>query len=572
MKDELARRLRDEASRLDRATAPVTPTEAMGSHDHVASPSRSVPLLIAAASIGVLIVGVTAFINRGDHSTTDIAPFQPDPHTEPTVSAAPTTTSVAPTTSVGPEPTAPPLDLSALPDEGLAVSNLDGTTDLYDLTGNFLVTTATPEGTNNGRLLLVSGRSNQLELPVHGGALEVPAGCSSAIATPSGRLAICAEDREIHRVDDHGEHTIVMTEPETNPEWTAGLLGRWTRLIATPDGEQLLGQWNGECQAPTTFLLGTGSQAAFQSGSDWWNSPETRAIGWIGEQAIVEVGHGLCGIGFDTAGIYGVSNDGSVPIPLVAFDDEPGQSASWWRLDCNCGNEIEHALAAAIDSFGEGQCCGEPSHGGSGARTGAIYQGEEFAIHADTHDAMLGIYGTGREGGNPDAPITLASFDAARVTGGTHTTFSCNVYTFVVESSDLIGAVGLSEALVPRLGCTTVEPRLVELSRWLADAGGTGDDPAFFRFEGETLATVGEYAGDELFAGDTKDIEPVPFAGGEALLGDIGQELIVFGCGDYTVAVVWTDNSREADTDTLIEGAEDLLSKLPCEFVTPTIG
>ena len=581
MNDDLTRRLRDAAAAIDEAAEPVSSEEARSRLAPSGSVEASRRLVAVGAAVIVLAVGVAALVawDRSDQASVDIIPADTTTTTiAPPTSSAPPTTTTPPTTSEAPPSTipSPPLDVGALPFEGVAISGPDGQTMLYDLAGELATATATPEGTNNDRLWLASARSG-LGPPLHGQVLEVPAGCSVAVVMADRRYAICEDGRAIHAVDHNGAHTTVYGTPPADPEWTDGVLGRWSRLIPAPDGSALLAQWNGECELPHTFAIGVDGTATVMlggPGDPWWTAPASVPLGWDGDEMIVEFLGNSCGRGVPRPGVHRVEPGGEIAHLVVAFDDEPGLSASWFRVDCNCGNEIETALVAALESLGLTGCCGEPSHGGPGATTGVVLNEIEVPVRAGPHDYMLQVLGRGREAliilEATDRPqIVIANSERPLWNQRTVVSFSCREHTFAfgVEALNTSAVVELAETMATRVGCTLGEPQLVAMSRTLVDA--FGDDRLTVLLGETTVGLIVEATvpgASSSWANDVRDAAALPIDGTPATFGlfTSGIPILTVPCGDYTVGVAWTSlPDRDVRAD-LVEAARELIDRLAC--------
>jgi hypothetical protein len=77
--------------------------------------------------------------------------------------------------------------------------------------------------------------------------------------------------------------------------------GPWRLALAGPHG-QLLAQWSGECEVPTTYVVSASHQVRLV-GSD--HTVEALARGWTrAGQPLVEFPNGACGSGNGRPGLY----------------------------------------------------------------------------------------------------------------------------------------------------------------------------------------------------------------------------------------------------------------------------
>jgi hypothetical protein len=225
----------------------------------------------------------------------------------------------------------------------------------------------------------------------------------------------------------------------------------------------MLAQWSGGCEATMAFLISVvdGQLLAVNGAAA---SPST-ALGWAPDgRAIVQLGHGACVMGNAEPGVYlrdpTTSTEGA--LELIASTPRPEQRAFIWTAG-RFENRPERLVARALRELGLEGCCGEPSHGGSAAISGAVYEGFEIGIHgvpsADVSDV-----------GTVTQVMPLLHGEAAIVDGsapgrvpGPLVVFTCGEYTWTLSwwdegTPEVDSMLLLAEALVPRLYCTLAPP------------------------------------------------------------------------------------------------------------------
>lgn len=110
----------------------------------------------------------------------------------------------------------------------------------------------------------------------------------------------------------------------------------------------------------------------------------------------------------------------------------------------------EARLIDAIEALGAKPCCGEPSHGGSSAATGMVWEGTKVFISGAPQ-------GTGLPTAEPSTTILFAN---GRAELGDHNGapaigFNCgdSYYALYHDSDDEAVHIRAGEALVQELGC-----------------------------------------------------------------------------------------------------------------------
>jgi hypothetical protein len=104
--------------------------------------------------------------------------------------------------------------------------------------------------------------------------------------------------------------------------------GNWEYGSLSPNNQQLLAQWSGECEVPQAYLVNTTTGVITPIGSSRAvNAPESYAVGWSAAGLpIVDFPRGACGAGLSSAGVYLTSTTGHVGHELIATR---GQVVMW---------------------------------------------------------------------------------------------------------------------------------------------------------------------------------------------------------------------------------------------------
>ena len=90
--------------------------------------------------------------------------------------------------------------------------------------------------------------------------------------------------------------------------------GGWEMAAPSPDGRRVLGQWSGECEVPTAYLIDTPTGQITEIGERSSGVlPESLALGWLSDdRALVHFPQGACGTSVPRPGVYVVSATGEV--------------------------------------------------------------------------------------------------------------------------------------------------------------------------------------------------------------------------------------------------------------------
>jgi hypothetical protein len=186
-----------------------------------------------------------------------------------------------------------------------------------------------------------------------------------------------------------GRATVLAEAPPplgVAPEGVPDPAGYWAWGIPSEQGGAVLGQWIGECEIPTAFVIETSGEmsAVGVTGDDWSEAPGSFAAGWTPEgRPIIGLWSGGCGPEA-TPGVFLADGDELTPIYL---SDTDGPEAFVWLRDPLSGaddpyfNRREERLIATYRSMGV-RGGGEPSHGGNGAWVGFDWAGGFIGVLA----------------------------------------------------------------------------------------------------------------------------------------------------------------------------------------------
>jgi hypothetical protein len=96
--------------------------------------------------------------------------------------------------------------------------------------------------------------------------------------------------------------------------------GNWEYGVLSPDGQQVLAQWSGECEVPQPYLVDTSTGQIRPIGSlRSVDAPEGFALGWTSAGLpVVDYFAGGCGSAVKSAGVYLTSTSGRVGHELIA--------------------------------------------------------------------------------------------------------------------------------------------------------------------------------------------------------------------------------------------------------------
>jgi hypothetical protein len=117
----------------------------------------------------------------------------------------------------------------------------------------------------------------------------------------------------------HGRHT--LTVARFPPELPGG---NWEYAVLSPNGQQLLAQWSGECEVPQPYLVDVNTGDIHPIGSPRTvDAPEGFALGWTPSGLpVVDFLPGECGSAVKSAGVYLTSTSGRVGHQLIATAGE----------------------------------------------------------------------------------------------------------------------------------------------------------------------------------------------------------------------------------------------------------
>ena len=155
-------------------------------------------------------------------------------------------------------------------------------------------------------------------------------------------------------------------------------VGHWRYAIPSPDGKWVLGQWSGECEAPTAFLINATSgrvDDVAPAGVDSYG------VGWAPDgRAIVGIGAGPCADeDFTDRGTFLVDPNRKVRTRIHPFF--AGTMVRWER-GIVAYNRLERRVDRALEELGLEVVSGEPSHGGETSSSVTLFDGAEIGIRA----------------------------------------------------------------------------------------------------------------------------------------------------------------------------------------------
>jgi len=155
-------------------------------------------------------------------------------------------------------------------------------------------------------------------------------------------------------------------------------IGHWRHAIPSPDGKWVLGQWSGECEAPTAFLIDATSgrvDDVAPAGVDSYG------VGWAPDgRAVVGIGAGPCADeDFTDTGTFLVDPNRKVRTRIHPFF--AGTMVRWGR-GMIAYNRLERRVDRAREELGLEESSGEPSHGGETNSSGMFFEGADIYIHA----------------------------------------------------------------------------------------------------------------------------------------------------------------------------------------------
>lgn len=161
-------------------------------------------------------------------------------------------------------------------------------------------------------------------------------------------------------------------------------VGHWRHALPSPDGKWVLGQWSGECEAPTAFLINATSgrvDDVAPAGVDSYG------IGWAPDgRAIVGIGAGPCADeGFTDTGTFLVEPNRKVRTRLHRLF--AGSMVRWGRSMVSY-NRLERRVDRALEELGLEVHTGEPSHGGEQSNSSIIFGGAKIWIKAVPGDQV----------------------------------------------------------------------------------------------------------------------------------------------------------------------------------------
>lgn len=167
-----------------------------------------------------------------------------------------------------------------------------------------------------------------------------------------------------------------------------------------------------------------------------------------GDASVTTTGPGAGGSDLDSVAAFPTAA-GCQPRPPgvpTSFTADDGSTIERWQ------SIREARVGAAIDRLGLVQCCGEPSHGGSGASTGFEWDGGP-EVYVSAGPLLVGgsLLTEGVEVSVADGVARYVEADGLPVTA-----FDCGDtgYTLMLDSTDADVHVAAAELLVSALACT----------------------------------------------------------------------------------------------------------------------
>lgn len=193
---------------------------------------------------------------------------------------------------------------------------------------------------------------------VHGRGGILAAACGGPTGDGPTEIRVVGADGEARRLTGARHHT-----------------GHWRYALPSPDGKWVLGQWSGECEVPSAFLIEVASGRVDDVAPA---AVESNGIGWTPDgRATVGIGSGPCSQDTSDTGTFLVDPTRKVRTRIHPFS--AGTTVQWAHQPYN---RLERRVDRALDELGLEGCCGEPSHGSEINTAGMIYEGTQIEIHA----------------------------------------------------------------------------------------------------------------------------------------------------------------------------------------------
>jgi hypothetical protein len=181
---------------------------------------------------------------------------------------------------------------------------------------------------SQGRYLqLTGGKAEFRSMRAPEGPIEADgSNCIVTDAVRGATVKVCAKagrHLRTHLTVTHGGHRLRL--PRHPPQLPGG---NWEYGILSPNGQQLLAQWTGECEVPQPYLVNVGTGAIEPIGNvRALQAPEGYALGWTPAGVpVVDFPTAACGSGAKSAGVYLVSLTGRLGHELIATR---GQVLMW---------------------------------------------------------------------------------------------------------------------------------------------------------------------------------------------------------------------------------------------------
>lgn len=290
---------------------------------------------------------------------------------------------------------------------------------------------------------------------------ELPTGCASVVGIGGVRVARCGDDLgrpdRLDLYDATGESTPLIGSPTEN------LAGHWRWIAPAPDGANVLAQWSGECEAPSTWLVDPTDGAI---GPVLSGRPHASTIGlaWLPDgRAVVQVLPEGCGLASEPPGVYAVDTVGVRPPELLLPTPEP---VSVWLVRAP-EEPAEPLVRTFLRAMGEaGLTLASLSTDGiavdGGLRAPIDWDGATVDLVAVP---VIGAFpyvpygdiavGDGQTTVGDDLPATVG-----RGQGGRFVAITCGGNVWYAESADEDVAHAVIDAVLPHLYCTAASAPL----------------------------------------------------------------------------------------------------------------